>query len=529
MIGPKNKLETVLVKAPHRREVYSDEELLDFARCADPVTGPMYFMDHFFYIQHPTRGKMVYHPYEYQRRLIETYHNYRYSISLMPRQTGKSTSAAGYLLWYAMFVPDSTILIAAHKYTGAQEIMQRIRFAYELCPNHIRAGCTSYNKGSLEFENGSRIVSATTTENTGRGMSISLLYADEFAFVRPTIAKEFWTSISPTLATGGKAIITSTPNSDEDQFAYIWKGANKTEDEFGNQRADGLGINGFRAYRAYWREHPDRDEVWADEQRAQLGDERFRREMDCEFVINDETLISPIKLLDLEGREPLRKTGQVRWYRPIDPEAMYIVALDPSLGTGGDPAAIQVFEAGSTQQVAEWRHNRTDVPTQVKILADIVKELHAVVKDQKRIYYSVENNTLGEAALISIAEYGEENIPGYFLSDNSVTGTTGRRFRKGFNTTNKAKITACNKLKILVESGRMQLYSKPLISELKTFVANGTSYAAKPGETDDLVMSSLLATRMLMMLQTYHADLDAHLKDHSDNIVEPFPFISIMR
>ena len=523
----KSSLETVLVKAPHRRETYTEQELVEFAQTADPVTGPMYFMDNFFYIQHPTRGKMLYHPFEYQRKLIETYHNYRYSISLMPRQTGKSTSAAGYLLWYAMFVPDSTILIAAHKYTGAQEIMQRIRFAYELCPNHIRAGCTSYNKGSLEFDNGSRIVSATTTENTGRGMSISLLYADEFAFVRPTIAKEFWTSISPTLATGGKAIITSTPNSDEDKFAELWKGANKTQDEHGNETV--LGINGFKAYRAYWNEHPDRDEKWAAEQRAQLGDERFRREMDCEFVINDETLINPVKLLDLEGIEPLRKTGQVRWYREPRPDEMYIISLDPSLGTGGDPAAIQVFEARTTEQVAEWRHNKTDIPTQIRIMADIIKELHSYTKDEKSIYYSVENNTIGEAALISIAEYGEENIPGYFLSDNSVTGSGGRRFRKGFNTTNKAKITACNKLKILIESGRMKVYSKPLISELKTFVAIGTSYAAKPGETDDLVMSSILATRMLMLLQTYHAELDAHLKDHNDHIVEPMPFISVLR
>ena len=128
MIAPKN-LETVLVKAPHRKELYTEQEIQEFALCADPVTGPLYFMDHFFYIQHPTRGKMIYHPFDYQKRLIETYHNYRYSISLMPRQTGKSTSAAGYLLWYAMFVPDSTILVAAHKYTGAQEIMQRIRYA----------------------------------------------------------------------------------------------------------------------------------------------------------------------------------------------------------------------------------------------------------------------------------------------------------------------------------------------------------------------------------------------------------------
>jgi len=307
----------------------------------------------------------------------------------------------------------------------------------------------------------------------------------------------------------------------------LWKGANKTQDEHGNTTV--LGINGFRAFRSDWREHPDRDEQWGLEQLAQLGEDRFRREMECEFVINDETLIAPTRLLDLEGGEPNRRTGQVRWYKKPSQDKMYIVALDPSLGTGGDPSAIQVFEADTTEQVAEWRHNKSDIPTQVKLLADIVNELYEITKDDKKIYYSVENNTIGEAALISINEYGEENIKGYFLSDNSVTGTTGRRFRKGFNTTNKAKLTACNKFKVLVESGRMKLYSRPLISELKTFVANGSSYAAKPGETDDLVMSSLLVVRMLMMLQTYHAELDTQMKDHSDNIIEPMPFISMLR
>ncbi len=515
----------MLVKAPHRKEVFTEDELIEFAACADPVNGPLYFLDHFFYIQHPTRGKMVYHPFEYQTRLIETYHNYRYSISLMPRQTGKSTSAAGYLLWYAMFVPDSTILVAAHKYTGAQEIMQRIRYAYELCPNHIRAGATSYNKNSLEFENGSRIVAQTTTETTGRGMSISLLYADEFAFVRPTIAREFWTSISPTLATGGKAIITSTPNSDEDQFAYLWKGANKTMDEHGNTTE--LGINGFRAFRSNWREHPDRDAKWGLEQLAQLGEDRFRREMECEFVINDETLIAPTRLLDLEGVEPNRRTGQVRWYKTPVKDKIYIVALDPSLGTGGDPAAIQVFEAETTEQVAEWRHNKTDIPTQVKLLADIVNELYDVTKDDKKIYYSVENNTIGEAALISIAEYGEERIQGYFLSEPAGGGS--RRYRKGFNTTHKPKLAACNKLKLLIETGRMKIRSASLVSELKTFVASGMGYAAKPGETDDLVMSTVLAIRMLQLLQSYDTDINNQLRDHGDEVKPPMPFIAVLR
>ena len=514
--------ETSLVKAPHRRQTFTDQQLEQFVRCADPVTGPQYFMDNFFHIQHPTRGKMLYHPFDYQKRLIDTYHNYRFSISMMPRQTGKSTSAAGYLLWYAMFVPDSTILIAAHKYTGSQEIMQRIRYAYELCSDHIRAGATNYNKGSIDFENGSRIISATTTETTGRGMSISLLYCDEFAYVRPTIAREFWTSISPTLATGGKAIITSTPSSDEDQFALLWKGANRCEDSYGNPTQ--VGVNGFRAYRSYWNEHPERDAKWADEQRAQLGDDRFRREMDCEFIIDEETLIAPAKLFDLTGHEPLYKLGQVRWYQRPHKDRIYVVSLDPSLGTGGDPAAIQVFEANNTEQVAEWRHNRTTIPEQVRILADIVQHLNETVQEPKNIYFSIENNTIGEAALISIAEFGEERIQGYFLSEPKSGG--GRRYRKGFNTTHKEKLNACNKLKILVETGRMKIRSHGLVSELKTFVASGTGYAAKPGETDDLVMSTILAIRMMLLLQTFDSGIDNQMRDHGQVLDPPMPFIS---
>ena len=509
-----------LIKQPYKKTVFTEDQLQEFLLCADPVTGPEYFMDHYFHIQHPTKGKMLYHPFDYQKRLIDVYHNYRFSISMMPRQTGKSTSAAGYLLWRAMFVPDSTILIAAHKYTGSQEIMQRIRYAYELCPDHIRAGCTSYNKGNLDFENGSRIVSATTTENTGRGMSISLLYADEFAFVRPGIAKEFWTSISPTLATGGKAIITSTPNSDEDQFALLWKGALKQEDEYGNPT--NIGVNGFKAYRSFWKEHPDRDDKWAAEQRAQLGEDRFKREMDCEFIINDETLIAPAKLIELQGQDPLYKTGKVRWFQRPRKDRLYVVSLDPSLGTGGDNAAIQIFEANTTEQIGEWKHNRTPIPEQVRILADICRHINEIINDPKSIYYSIENNSIGEAALISIAEYGEENIQGYFLSEPG-------KARKGFNTTNKPKLAACAKLKNLVENGRMKVRSSSLVSELKTFVAHGVGYAAKSGETDDLVMSSILAVRMMQLLQTYHTEMDTQMRDHGDVIIEPMPFIAMMR
>lgn len=510
-----------LIKSAHKKQKFTEQDLEDIAKCID---DPHYFLDNFFYIQHPTKGKLKYGAFEYQRRLINSYHDHRFNVNMLPRQTGKTTTAAGYLLWYAMFIPDSTILIAAHKYTGAMEIMQRIRYAYELCPDHVRAGVTSYNKQSIEFENGSRIVAQTTTETTGRGMSLTLLYCDEFAFVPPNIATEFWTSISPTLATGGKAIITSTPNSDEDQFAMIWNEANKREDEYGN--IQDVGKNGFFPFKAHWSEHPDRDQKWADEERARIGEERFRREHECEFLIFDETLISSISLADLEGVEPIMKMGQVRWYRKVNPDATYIISLDPSLGTGGDYAGLEVIELPTFEQVAEWHHNTTPIQQQVRILRDIAKFIEEECNKAERgvsLYYSVENNAIGEAALVAINELGEETFPGMFLSEPIKKGHV-RRFRKGFNTTHKSKIAICAKLKQLIEHRTLKLYSKPLISQLKAFVAKGLSFEAKTGEHDDLVASLLLNLRMIMMLQDWDPSVYEKMHEHvSEDLVLPMP------
>ena len=517
-------LDGVLIKKANKGQQYTAEQLDVFVKCADSVTGPEYFLGHYFYIQHPVQGKISYNPYGFQETLVKSYHDNRFSINLLSRQMGKTTTAAGYLLWYAMFVPDSVILIAAHKYAGAQEIMQRIRYAYELCPDHIRAGVTNYNRGSIEFENGSRIVSQATTENTGRGMSITLLYCDEFAFVRNNIATEFWTSISPTLATGGKAIITSTPNSDEDQFWLLWTEANKTLDNFGTDT--GIGVNGFHAYKALWDEHPDRNKEWADEERGRIGIERFKREHECEPIIFDETLINPIILASLEGQEPLYKQGQVRWYHKPKKGMTYVLGLDPSLGTGGDYSAIQVFELPGMKQCAEWQHNKTTIQEQITILKQITKYIFGITNDNNNIYYSVENNTLGEAALVSIAEVGEEAIHGYFMSEPARSGHV-RRFRKGFNTTHKSKLASCAKLKELIENTKLTVHSKPLISQLKTFVASGNSYQSKPGEHDDLVMALVLALRIAVFLGTYDPKIQQDMRSSEDDYIEPMPFVVI--
>jgi hypothetical protein len=392
---------------------------------------------------------------------------------------------------------------------------------YECCPNHIRAGSTAYNKGSLEFDNGSRIIAQATTENTGRGLSLTLVYLDEFAFVPPRIASEFWTSLSPTLSTGGKCFITSTPNQDNDQFAQIWKQANKTQDEYGNETP--VGVNGFKSILVDWREHPDRDEKWAAEEQGKIGEERFRREHGCEFITADETLISSLKLSVMEGRDPYKRTGQVRWYKNIQKGKTYIAGLDPSLGTGGDNAAIQVYELPGMKQVAEWKHNKTAITEQIRILKSILQAVQEEAPDAE-IYWSVENNTLGEAALVVINEVGEDNIPGTFISQPK---TAGRIHRKGFTTTNKSKLSACSKLKTWVEGNKIEISSSALLRELKTFVARASSFSAKDGETDDLVMALLLVVRIAQHVAQYDETTYNELKDTFDEEEDlaPMPFV----
>jgi hypothetical protein len=212
--------------------------------------------------------------------------------------------------------------------------------------------------------------------------------------------------------------------------------------------------------------------------------------------------------------------GQVRWYKKPTKGMIYCVGLDPSLGTGSDPAAIQIYEANTTTQIGEWKHNKTDIPNQIKLLAEVNKYIVECTGEPNSIYYSIENNSIGEAALISLNEYGEANIPGIFLSE------AGKK-RKGFNTTQKVKLTACAKFKTLLESKKLQINSRSLISELKTFIASGGSYAAKIGDTDDLVMSTLLVIRMLQQLGDYHYDLESHIRDH-DEFIAPLPFFAVL-
>ena len=520
----KNDIDFKLVKAAGERVAYTPHQIREIARCAK---DPLYFMEKYMKIQHPVRGRMPFEAYDYQKRLVNAYWQNNSVIALLPRQSGKTTTAAGYLLWYTMFNADVTVLIAANKFRAANEIMDRIKFAYEELPDFIRAGVSTYNVQDVKFDNGSRIKATTTTPDSGRGMSISLLYLDEFAFVKPRIAEEFWTAMAPTLATGGKCIITSTPNSDEDKFAEIWNGANRVTDDYGNETEGGVGINGFKAFSAHYSEVPGRDEAWATREAAKIGADRFRREYGCEFITADETLIAAATLITLEGIDPIFKTGQIRWYEEIKPNKTYLVGLDPSAGVGQDYSAIQVFSLPDMCQVAEWTHNRTSIPQQVRVLQSILKHIHDEMRKQQGqrgepdLYFTLENNSWGEAAIVAMDEIGEENFQGQFLHEPRVRGQP--RPRKGMNTNMRTKALACMKLKSLVEGRKIKLSSRNLVRQIKFFVAKGNSFAAKPGENDDCVMATILCVRMMQIAATWDEAYSDLMKDVHDHDVEPMP------
>ena len=263
MAKPKNPY----LKRANEQHEYTVEQVRELQRCMD---DPEYFIHNYCQLQHATEGSMPFHLRDYQRRIVKCFNENRLSIALAPRQIGKSWIAGAYLLWFAMFKFEKTVLILSNKNDNAMEMIHRVRFIYERLPHWIKPGLADdgWNKHTVGFDNGSRIISQATSENSGRGLAVSLLFLDEFAFVRDTVAEEFWTSVSPTLATGGQCIICSTPNGDSNRFAQLWRGAL-------------LNANGFAGIEIKWNEPPGRDQKFKDQEIAKIGETRWKQEYEC--------------------------------------------------------------------------------------------------------------------------------------------------------------------------------------------------------------------------------------------------------
>jgi len=471
------------IKTAHTESEYTHEQIVELKRCAD---DPVYFIENYIMIQHPTKGSVPFELYDYQRDMVRAYHKERYTVVLSARQTGKSITSAAFLLWYAMFNFDKTVLIAANKNSNAMEMIFRIRFAYENLPHWIKPGVQEdgWNKHNIGFDNGSRIISAATSPDSGRGMSISLLFLDEFAFVQAGIQDEFWTSIAPTLSTGGSCIMTSTPNGDMNIYAQIWRGAQ-------------VGANGFHPIHVTWDQPPGRDEKFKEEEIGRIGERRWMQEYECVFLSSDALLINSLFLANLtseiEKVFPKKTIKDVVFWDNVRAGETYLLGVDPATGNGEDFSVITVFHFPSLVQVAEYRSNTMSTNDLYGILKNILVYME---KEQATVYFSVENNGVGEG-VIALYE-ADENPPdaAEFVSEEG----NGKR---GMTTTSRTKMRACVNLKEMLEKHNLHIKSRLLLAELKSYVRTRGAYAAQAGSTDDIISAVLIVIRLVEEIASY--------------------------
>lgn len=473
------------LKKAHTEHEFTPEELVEFALCSE---DPVYFCKKYIRVQHPKRGAIPLELYPYQEKMMHMYIENRYTVVLSARQTGKSTISAIYLLWFAMFHEDKTILIASNKNKGAMEMIQRIRFAYEELPMFLKPGVSDdgWSKHTVAFDNGSRIESTATSENSGRGMSISLLFLDEFAFVKPNVQEEFWTSILPTLSTGGSCIMSSTPNGDSDLFAQLWRAADC------GTMVDKDSLN-FVPIHVRWDEPPGRDEAFKKTQIRLLGELKWRQEFECEMLSSDQLLIDTRVLFGMKTiTEPVLVYNDFTFWQKLQSEQTYIVTVDPSTGSGLDYSVIDVYHFPSLNQVAQFRNNTMNSPmlyAKLKWMLGIMEEKMCTT------YFTIENNGVGEGIL---ALYQNDENPPEYAEMVSDGGT-----RDGMNTNKASKLKSCVSLKELFEGGKIQVNSPQTLKELKNFVRRKGSYEAQIGSTDDTVSCLLLLTRTLIEISTH--------------------------
>jgi len=540
------------LKRAYATDEYTPEMIMELARCK---RDPVYFMKKYIKIQHPKRGTIKFNMFEYQERFVRCMHENRYVITLQPRQCGKTLTAAMYLLWFAMFYEpeknvedqaegdedssaDATILIASKNQGHALEIAERVRFAYEELPNWIKPGLKYWNRHSVWFDNGSRIISEATTEKTGRGLSITKLYLDELAFINPRIQEALWASLAPTLSTGGSAIVSSTPNGDTELFAQLWRRAMASQLESENadptvvqESSDDAPAIGFVPFQVNWREHPERGDKYWQEMLNMLGELKTRQEVGCEFLSSDAMLISSMKLQQLTTK-PVHHTdmGFKFW---VPEESLgglgktYLISLDPATGNNKDFSVIEVFDFPALNQVAEYRTNNVNIPLlYAKLKWIILKLSEPVGRGRSEVLWTFERNGIGEA--VAALYMNDEKQPEHAELYCDVPG------KLGVFTSGKTKVLSCLQLKQLVEKTKngLQINSEHLLFELKNFVAKGGSYEAKAGATDDAVMATIGIVRLIKRLAEWNDDafkqVNEYVEPGDENDAfgdDPVPFI----
>ena len=466
-----------LIKRTGQDIQWTPDLVQEYLKCSQ---DPIYFVETYMKIINVDQGLIPFILYSYQKEMLMSMVENRYSVFTTARQTGKSTTTCAFILWYIIFNAEKTVALLANKGETAREILGKVQLAYQHLPMWLQQGVAVWNKGSFELENNSRVIAAATSSDNIRGYAINVLFIDEAAFIENW--DTFFTSVYPTITSGKhtKVVLVSTPNG-LNHFYSIWSNAVQKKNE-------------YNAIKVMWYDVPGRDDRWRETTIAGMdfNTEKFEQEYCCEFLGSSGTLISGWKLKELVAFEPLhQKEGLLQFQMP-DKNHKYIIVCDVSRGKGLDYSAFQVIDVTTMpyQQVAMFRNNLI-APN------DYASVIYRVAKAHADAAVLIEINDIGEQVSHALHyDYGYENV---LFTENAgrmgkriTGGFSGAQIDKGIRTTKNVKATGCSILKLLIEQNQLVINDFYTINELSTFSRKNNSYEAEEGKHDDLVMPLVL-------------------------------------
>jgi hypothetical protein len=497
---------------------FTQDQVLEFVKCKN---DPVYFAKNYIKIVSLDHGEIPFKMYPFQEKLINNFHENRFNICRMPRQTGKSTTCVSYLLHYAVFNDNVNIAILANKASTAQDLLSRLQFAYEKLPKWMQQGIVSWNKRSLELENGSKIIAASTSASAVRGGSYNVIFLDEFAFIPNHIADEFFASVYPTISSGKstKVLIVSTPKG-MNHFYRIWHDAER-------------GKNEYIPTDVHWSEVPGRDDKWKAQTIANTSEQQFKVEFECEFLGSVDTLVSAAKLRSLVYEDPIKSNAGLDIYEEPQKDHNYVVTVDVARGVEKDYSAFTICDTTSFpyRLVAKYRDN------QIKpmLFPSIIKDLAVAYN---KAYILVEVNDIGEqVGQILHMDLEYDNVLMCTMRGRAGQlvgqGFSGKKSQMGVKMSKNVKKIGCMNLKTLIEGDKLDIKDYDTISELTTFIQKSNSFEAEDGCNDDLAMCLVIFAWLIA--QPYFKemtdnDVRKRLYEEQKNQIEqdmaPFGFIS---
>ena len=496
---------------------FTKKQIDEWIKCKN---DPIYFAMNYIQIISLDEGLVPFKMYDFQKDILRDFHENRFNIAKLPRQTGKSTTVVAYLLYYAIFYDSVNIGILANKASTARELLGRLQLAYENLPKWMQHGILVWNKGNVELENGSKILAASTSASAVRGMSFNILFLDEFAFVPNHVAEQFFASVYPTITSGKstKVIIISTPNG-MNHFYKMWEDARR-------------GKNDYVTNEVHWSQVPGRDAKWKEETIKNTSPRQFAQEFECDFLGSADTLISPAKLQTIPFADPIASNAGLDVYERATKDHEYIITVDVARGIGGDYSAFIVFDITTMPYkiVAKYRNNEIKPVLFPSVIFQVAKEYN-------NPYILVEVNDIGDSIAATLnydLEYPNVLMCAMRGRAGQIVGQgfSGNKTQLGVKMSVTVKKIGCANLKAIIEEDKLLFNDFQIFQELTTFVQKKQAWEADEGYHDDLVMCMVLFAWLVMQeyfKEMTDQDIRRRIYEEQRNQIEqdmaPFGFI----